>query len=270
LTKNLLKQVMIKPLEKKMSLGNQELISKIQSGYIVGRGPKHTQKKTFAPSTIAWSHGECPRYWYLAFEGNTFADDTTPYGAANMSAGTMGHDRIQDAMMKSGVAKIFINDAGEKTTEFKVINNDPPIFGYGDAMLEWEGEEIVGEIKTMMNEAFEYRKTHGKPKAGHVIQLLIYMKILKKAKGMLIYENKNNHELLIFEIGVNDEYRQWVDYAFNWMREVRKSWEDKVLPTKNYRSNSKVCKGCPVKEACDVAGVGSVKIASLEELSETM
>jgi CRISPR/Cas system-associated exonuclease Cas4 (RecB family) len=96
------------------------------------------------------------------------------------------------------------------------------------------------------------------------------MKILKKAKGMLIYENKNNHELLIFEIGVNDQYRQWVDYAFNWMREVRKSWEDKVLPTKNYRSNSKVCKGCPVKEACGNAGVGSVKIASLEELSETM
>jgi len=261
---------MIKTAEKKMTIDNQALIAKIQSGYIEGRGPKHTQKKTFAPSTIAWSHGECPRYWYLAFEGNTFADDTTPYSAANMSSGTMGHDRIQGAMMKAGVAKIFKDDEGNDTTEFKVFNADPPIFGYGDVMLNWEGEEIVGEIKTMMNEAFEYRKNSGTPKSGHVIQLLIYMKILKKAKGMLIYENKNNHELLIFEIGVNDQYRNWVDYAFNWMRDVRKSWESKELPTKNYRSNSKICKGCPVKEACGNAGVGSVKIASLEELSETM
>jgi CRISPR/Cas system-associated exonuclease Cas4 (RecB family) len=137
-------------------------------------------------------------------------------------------------------------------------------------MLNWNDEELVGEIKTMPSEGFEYRRTSGKPKAGHMIQLLIYMKILKKAKGMLIYENKNNHELLIFPVEVNDVYRQWVDYAFDWMKEVRKAWESKTLPTKNYRSNSKVCKGCPVKATCSEAGVGSIKIKSLEELSEIM
>lgn len=270
MTKNLLKQVMLKPVEKKVSETGNEIIEKIQSGYIIGRGPKHTKKKTFAPSTIAWSHGECPRYWYLAFDGNVFEDDTTPYGAANMSSGTMGHDRIQGAMMKSGVAKIYKDDNGNDTTEFKVICNDPPIFGYGDAMIDHNGEEIVGEIKTMMNEAFEYYKTSSKPKKAHLVQLLIYMKILKKAKGMLIYENKNNHDLLVFEVGINEGYIKWVDYAFNWMREVRKAWETRQFPTKNYRSNSKICKGCPVKAACSEAGAGSIKIASLEELSETM
>jgi hypothetical protein len=54
------------------------------------------------------------------------------------------------------------------------------------------------------------------------------------------------------------------------MRDVRKAWEDKTLPTKNYRSNSKICKNCPIKKACGEAGVGVVKIASLEELSEVM
>jgi hypothetical protein len=54
------------------------------------------------------------------------------------------------------------------------------------------------------------------------------------------------------------------------MRVVRKSWEVKELPTKNYRANSKVCKNCPIRKACDEAGAGVVKIASLEELSETL
>lgn len=261
---------MLKPADKKVFPDAEAIIEKIRSGYTIGRVPKHTQKKTFAPSTIAYGHGECPRYWYLAFEGNIFEDTADAYGVANMTAGTLSHDRIQNAMMASGIAKVFTNDKGEETTEFKIIHSDPPIFGYGDAIINWGGEELVGEIKTMPNDAFEYFKTKGSAKKGHLIQILIYMKILKKAKGMLIYENKNNHELLVFPVEVNDTYRKWVDYAFNWMREVRKAWEDKTLPKKNYRSNAKVCKTCPVKSACSVAEIGVIKIESLEELSEVM
>jgi CRISPR/Cas system-associated exonuclease Cas4 (RecB family) len=277
MTKSLLQQVMLKESEKKQAKIDQDnifdsdaMIEKINLGYTIMRGPKHTQKKTFAPSTIVYGHGECPRYWYLAFNGATFEDNTDAYGAANMTAGTLSHDRIQAAMMNSGIAKTYINDKNEKTTEFKVIHNDPPIFGYGDAMLDWEGEEIIGEIKTMMSEAYEYRKKTNKPKTGHLVQLLIYMKILGKSKGALIYENKNNHDLMIIPVEVNDGYIKWINYAFDWMREVRKAWEDQTLPTKNYRNNSKVCKSCPVKATCLEAGTGVIKIASLEELSETL
>jgi CRISPR/Cas system-associated exonuclease Cas4 (RecB family) len=277
MTKSLLQQVMLKESEKKQAKIDQDnifdsdaMIEKINLGYTIMRGPKHTQKKTFAPSTIVYGHGECPRYWYLAFNGATFEDNTDAYGAANMTAGTLSHDRIQSAMMNSGIAKTYINDKNEKTTEFKVIHNDPPIFGYGDAMLDWEGEEIIGEIKTMMSEAYEYRKKTNKPKTGHLVQLLIYMKILGKSKGALIYENKNNHDLMIIPVEVNEGYIKWINYAFDWMREVRKAWEDQTLPTKNYRNNSKVCKSCPVKATCLEAGTGVIKIASLEELSETL
>ena len=245
------------------------MIEKIQSGYTIKRVAKHTQKKTFAPSTIAYSHGECPRYWYLAFDGQTFEDNADAYGAANMTAGTKSHERIQQAMIDSGIAKIFESDEGP-TTEFKIRYDDPPIFGYGDAMLDWEGEEIVGEIKTMLNEGFEYRKNSMKPKTGHLIQLLIYMKILGKKKGVLIYENKNNHELLVLPVEVDDNYREWIDNAFEWMREVRKAWEGRTLPIKNYRANSKICKTCPIKAACDEAGPGVVKIKSMEGLVETL
>ncbi len=246
---------------KKSFLDPQELIDKINYGYIAKRESKFAQKKTFAPSTIAYSHGECPRYWYLAFEGSVFEDNTDPYGGANMTAGTKSHERIQQAMADAGILK----DA-----EFKVTWNDPPIFGFGDVILEWGGEDLLGEIKTMPNEGFEYRKASGKPKVGHLVQLLIYMRILNKTKAVLIYENKNNHDLLVIPVEINDYYIKWVSQAFDWMKEVRKAWEDKKLPEKNYRSNSKICKTCPLKATCDQAGKGEIKIKSLEPLNEEL
>ena len=104
MTKNLLKQIMIKEVETPAQIDARELVKAIEAGYLVGREPKHTQKKTFGPSTIAYGHGECPRYWYLAFDGAVFEDTATPYGVANMTAGTLSHDRIQAAMIASGVA----------------------------------------------------------------------------------------------------------------------------------------------------------------------
>lgn len=237
------------------------LVQKIQSGYTANRGPRHQQKKTFAPSTIAFGHGECARYWYLAFEGGTFEDHADPFAGANMTNGTKSHERIQQAMKDSG---ILIDQ------EFKIINEDPPIFGYGDVILDWEGEELLGEIKTAMAEGFEYRKKSRKAKTGHLIQILIYMKILKKSKGVLIYENKNNHELLLIPVTINDYYVKWVNETFEWMRTVRKAWEDKTLPKKNYRSNSKICKTCPLSKVCASAGEGDIKINSMEPLDETL
>jgi len=262
MTKNLLQQVMSDG-ESTSSTRQEmnELIEKIQSGYISKRGAKHQQKKTFAPSTIAYGHGECARYWYLAFEGGEFEDYADPFAGANMTNGTKSHERIQQAMKDAGMLV---------DSEFKITYEDPPIFGYGDVILNWKGEELLGEIKTAMSEGFEYRKKTRKAKAGHLIQILIYMKILKKARGILIYENKNNHELLAIPVEVNDYYIKWVDQAFEWMRTVRKAWESKTLPIKNYRSNSKICKTCPLAKVCASAGEGDIKIKSLEPLDEKL
>jgi CRISPR/Cas system-associated exonuclease Cas4 (RecB family) len=237
------------------------LIEKINSGYIAKRGPRHQQKKSFAPSTIAYGHGECARYWYLAFEGGTFEDNADAFAGANMTNGTKSHERIQQAMEDAG---ILIDK------EFKITYEDPPIFGFGDVILDWQGEELLGEIKTAMAEGFEYRKNSRKAKTGHLIQILIYMKILKKAKGVLIYENKNNHELLAIPVEVNEYYVKWVDQAFEWMRTVRKAWENKTLPEKVYRSNSKICKSCPLRAVCDDAGKGDIKLKSLEPIDEAL
>jgi CRISPR/Cas system-associated exonuclease Cas4 (RecB family) len=261
MAKNFLQQVMLKKAEEspKSFLNTQELIDKINYGYIAKRETKFAKKNSFAPSTIAYSHGECPRYWYLAFEGAMFEDNADAYGGANMTSGTKSHERIQQAMADAGILK---------DSEFKITWNDPPIFGFGDVILDWAGEDLLGEIKTMPSEGFEYRKASGKPKLGHLVQLLIYMKILNKTKAVLIYENKNNHDLLVIPVEISDYYIRWVNQTFDWMRTVRKAWEDKQLPEKNYRSNSKICKTCPIQKTCAEAGKGLIKINSLELLDE--
>ena len=91
-----------------------------------------------------------------------------------------------------------------------------------------------------------------------------------KTLSVEFYEHKNNHELLTLPVQVNDEYRKWIDYAFDWMRQVRKAWTDREIPVKTYRSNSKICKGCPIQKACAEAEVGVLKIKPLEGLSETL
>lgn len=277
MTKNLLQQVMIKSEEKKkteaVDFDITGLIDTINSGYTKNLAPKEQTKYSFAPSQIAYSHGECPRYWYLAFSGATFEDNSNAFGVANRTNGTKSHDRIQKALLDSGIAKIFQKEDKETkqlkdTTEFEIKNENPPIFGYGDGIINWNEKEVVIEIKTVPNEAFEYRKNTGKAKEDHIIQVLIYMKILGHKHGIIIYENKNNHELLPIVIEVNDYYREWINNTFQWMIGVRAAWMKNTLPTKNYRANSKICKGCPIKKDCDMAGEGVVKIASLEGLSE--
>ncbi len=278
MTKSLLQSIMIKSDSlPKPAFDVSGIAEKINNGYLANQDPKFMTKKTFAPSTLTYSDGNgvCPRYWYLAFEGAIFESYSTPFDIANMSSGTLSHSRIEKALLESGIVKVYKKENAqtkelEDTTEFKVISSSPPIFGYGDCMIVWNDEEIVGEIKTQNNEAFEYRKRVGKPKQDHVAQTLIYMKVLKRSKGIIIYENKNNHELLLFPIEVNDNYRGWIDNTFEWMESISSAWKNKQLPIKNYRNNAKICKKCPVKKTCDEAGDGVIKIESLKELSETM
>jgi CRISPR/Cas system-associated exonuclease Cas4 (RecB family) len=254
MAKNFLKQVMDKQPEG--PIDTKALIAKIESGYVANRGTEFKKKKTFSPSTLVYGNGACPRYWWLAWTGADFEDNVDAYAVANMASGTDGHARIQKA----------ITDAGIMVEEEKrIISQDPPIFGFADAVIQWGEEQPVVEIKTMKEESFAYRK-HAKPPNYHLMQLIIYMKVLGKKLGVLLYENKNSHELHAIAVEPTEEYKAWGEYAFDWMRKVRKQWESEDIPQKPYRSNSKVCKTCPLQKACADAPKGKDKIEPLEYL----
>lgn len=199
-------------------------------------------KKSFSPSSFYdKSNGVCPRYWYLAFHGANFVYNATAKQRANMDAGTAAGERIANLFKEAGLLR---------AAEVKVINADPPIFGYMDLAVTWQGEEMVGEVKTTKTESFQTRASTMKPPGYQLIQLLIYMYVYKKEKGFFVIEDKNTHELLILPIKMTDENRALVERVFDWMRTVKKASDDDQLPTRPFTPKSVNCKSCPVREDC--------------------
>lgn len=260
MAKNLMKELIVAQKGRSW-LNGKEFTKRLEEGYLRQFGSKFTTKKTFAPSGLAWNQGECPRYWYIAFNGAEFVDDEREAKAvANMQHGTVSHERIQKALELSDIPAEM---------EVKIRSEDPPIFGYADGILDWAGDDnVVLEIKTMREEGFARVKAAGKPKKHHIFQLLVYMKIQKASRGIIMYESKNANELLALPVEINDTYRDYMDYLWGWLREVRSAFDNDTLPEKNYRSNSRVCKNCPVKDTCDTLGDGVIKIKSLETVPD--
>jgi CRISPR/Cas system-associated exonuclease Cas4 (RecB family) len=214
----------------------------IEEAYLKQRRSGGTTKKTtFSPSTIGYGHGNCPRYWYIAFEGAEFNETADAQGIANMQNGTAAHDRIQKVLKDTGRLK---------DVEIEVTYDDPPIRGFVDAVLEWEGNQVIAEIKTAKQEVYSIRQSSMKPSSNHLLQLLIYMKILKTAQGVFIYENKNDQELTLIPVRVSEKNIKIIEDLFSWLRMVKQSHDDQDLPTRPFTKSKPACKGCPVFDVC--------------------
>lgn len=198
-------------------------------------------KKSFSPSTVGGYHGNCPRYWVRAFNGATFESDKDAQSIYNMWHGTMAHERLQELF---GDAKIL------SAKEIEIRKDDPPIHGFIDCFVKWNDETIVGEIKTTRQEAFMVRQATMKPVPQHYVQLLLYLWVTGKERGFLIYENRNDGNFLVIPVVKNEKSRADLWHVVGWMREVHKAFTDEEMPKIPYRSNSKICKDCPIKKEC--------------------
>ena len=283
MAKNLLEQIMTKSTKKKVTNSEEDekfvegLPTAINAGYLVKTKTKFVKKNNFSASGLTYGAGECPRYWTLAFDGQITYDNSDAIGVANRTQGSLGHGRIQEAIEASGLLAQDLemdpiprkyDQQTHPALEFRVKTDDPPFDGYGDVMIDYKGERLIGEIKTIRNDEFEYRKINRRSKMAHLMQLLLYMKVWKMRKGVMIYENKNTHELLTLPVVVNEHYRTWAEEAFDWMKLVYKNWQEKQLPEIPYRSNSKICKVCPIQKACAEAGNGTIKIKPMRLLKD--
>lgn len=206
-------------------------------------------KKSFSPSNIGYGSGTCARRWFYDFNGGwTRAEEVDAVSIANMSYGTEAHARLQKVFESTGILV---------EAERKVINSEPPIFGFADLVINWQGEEAVGEIKTTMQESFVSKKAKNNGAGYHLLQVLIYMKVLGLNKGFLLYENKNLQTLLLIPVFWNEANKKLIDDTFEWMTAVHENWKSGQLPTRPFTQKSVQCKSCVFKEHCwkDEAGV---------------
>lgn len=200
------------------------------------------QKKTFSPSVIGYGSGTCPRRWVLAFRGAEWFQKHSSQSVDNMETGTDAHARIQ-ANLQNSKLKVII--------EQELLVEDPPVRGFVDAIIEdFNGVNLVIEIKTTRTEAWNARRAKNKGPSYQVLQLLLYLYFLGEEYGVLLYEDKNDHQKLLIPVQMTEKNREAVEKVVEWMREVHKAYKEDKLPTNPFRSNSKICKECPVQKWC--------------------
>ena len=153
----------------------------------------------------------------------------------------------------------------DKIIEEKEIKNEyPPIRGFIDLVMNYDGETVIGEIKTAKQEVWDTRQSEMKPTANHMLQLLTYMKLKKAKEGFFLYENKNTQEILVIPISMNERNTKIIEDTFIWMCEVWDNFKNGDLPKRpEGATKSKMpCTYCPVKKECYEKGgpVGTVEI----------
>lgn len=246
----------VKQEEKEEGIKVDTVVEYLHKGYESKNGTKFLKRSSFMPSGLVYGQGHCPRYWYLYFEGNEADVYNDWYSAANMDSGSDRHTRIEDAFADAGILVV---------KEQNLKNERPSISGRTDAILNIDGQEILTEIKTKNNEGFERII---KPPKYNIEQLLIYMKIRQDRDALLLIENKDTHQVKNFVISVNQKYKDFINYFFDWMIRIEDAFAAKTIPQNPYRNKfeNKNCKSCQFLRACQQKPEGELKIEHRKEL----
>lgn len=249
----------LKNRKRETKLNHKKFQKELKAASLDGKQRDAFQTKyTFSPSTVGYGYGTCSRYWQFAFNGVDFKDTFTAEGMAAMENGTASHDRIQKALLKvTEVAKV-------KEIERELKIQDPPVRGFIDVIMDVDGEEVVGEIKTIKAEQYDIRKMTETPSESHLVQILIYMKGVGADEGFFLYENKNTHEVSTFPVLMTEENEEYVNYIFDWMREVYTAFKEKKNVKRPYAKSSYQCKYCPIFETCQESPNGRTVIEPLQ------
>lgn len=205
-----------------------------------------TEKKTFSPSTLGYGHGKCARYWFIAFNGADFKDTATPKAKSKMENGTFAHTRLQERLSKMNVSYKVV------AHEIDTVFQDPPIHGYQDSLIHDIENDLMlpFEIKTKEDSKWVHTSLTGEPDENHRIQLLTYMKIWGHKHGVFMYEDKNDQELFLTVISMDEENEKLIDYVFDWLRGVYDLYLAETLPNRAFTKSTWACKGCPVMDVC--------------------
>ena len=141
----------------------------------------------FYPSMLG---NECDRYLYLAFRGKLPQQEIASTTQRIFDTGSSFEDRMTKYFEQMGILK---------GREIVVKSDSPPISGRADFLLTHEEhQEIVLELKSINDKGF--KNLYSKPKPEHALQLQIYLQLLDKAYGIVLYENKNDQKLKAFKV----------------------------------------------------------------------
>ena len=178
-----------KPAKRKSSprVSNQDKdFLKLLDEHLAGKMSPH-RGQVFYPSALG---STCDRYLYASFNGLLPWEDLDPRVKRIFDTGSSLEDR-----MDKYFTKMNILIAREQPLKL----SSPPISGRLDFLVvhPTKGEAVL-ELKSINEKGFNDLKSS--PKHDHFIQLQIYLNLLNKDYGIVLYENKNDQKLKAFKV----------------------------------------------------------------------
>ena len=263
MARDIVKNLKFKKYEGKFNVA--EFAKMLDDAYLATKRPDGDMtKKSFSPSSLGYGHGNCPRYWYMAFSGAHFIDNNDATAVANMAYGTQAHDRLQKLIIGQSSDLFKTNSMQSVQTEVEITNEYPPIRGFIDLVINWNDEEVLGEIKTAKQEVWDTRQAEMNPSANHMLQLLTYMKLRNVKEAFFLYENKNTQEILLIPIQMTEKNKKIIEELFVWMCEVWDNFNNGDIPMRPFIKTSSSCKYCPIKKECWSGETGTIQIDAYE------
>lgn len=223
----------IKKIEKTGSELEELLVNSIDEHLAKRNSPAIKKVGGFHPSYT----NQCARYWYYLFNGVEVTTSFSPQTYRIFDNGHKVHDRLYSYFTEMG---ILVEE------EIPVRYDNPPIEGTADGIINVDGHKLI-ELKSISNEGFHYRKLYMKPKDEHYRQAQIYMRCLDLPSGFVIYENKNNQEILPIYIERDDAF---IDKLFKKYANIYNAYVKQEIPDRPYKRSSAHCNGCDLAKMC--------------------
>jgi len=154
---------------------------------------KQVNKKARNGKLYVSEVGKCPCQIYFEFKGYG-PEKRKPETQRAFENGDKFHQRMMAALYACPDIEVV-------ASEIDIPPNDL-VGGRVDAIVSIENRNYVLELKSIGSYGF---KQLDEPRQEHVHQLQLYLHFFKIPKGILLYENKDNHQLKECVVAYNEE-----------------------------------------------------------------
>ena len=192
------------------------------------------KKEHFSPSATA----TCKRYYYLLFDG---AEQKSKISSRLQRIFDNGHD-VHARWRGYFEAMGILHDSEVFFANYDIV----PIRGSADGILNF-GKRIPYELKSINKERYAFRQLHNKPDDNTYRQLQLYMWALAFEVSIVIYENKDNQEFLIFVVEYDEKF---VAKELEKRRKIYQLYQEGKRPPRPYKRESRACSDCPLETYC--------------------
>lgn len=203
----------------------------------------HKIKLHFSPTDT----DKCPRQLWYEFKDFP-KEELSTTEMSTLAIGNMTHDFLEKILPK------------QLCTEYRIELewNGVPLTGYVDSIVLTKDGLAVVDYKTIKDMGVKFIEE--KPKDAHVMQVQLYLDVLKLKTGYILYWNKSDGTMIEHKIEYDSTIIRRVAKFFKDVQEAlekNKLPEAKYLPLEDWR-----CRYCKYSKFCQ-EGIDNFKITDI-------